>query len=158
MSATSCSMSSSTDQTRDDGYVLSFDPDRLDVEFVWRQLRDEYWSPNIRRDVVEQAIAGSSVAGVYLESGEQVAYTRVVTDKACFAWLCDVFVLEEHRGKGLARWMVRGMHSRPEHSTIRKWVLGTRSAHEVYRACGYNELAKPEMWMERIPKPETWQD
>jgi len=151
-------MCSTADQTRDDGYVLSFDPDRLDVAMSRMQPRDEYWSPKIRRDIVEKAIAGSVVAGVYLKPGEQVGYTRVVTDKACFAWVCDIFVLEAHRGKGLAKWMVRSMHEHPEHLTIRKWVLGTRSAHEVYRACGYSGLAKPEMWMERVLPPESWQE
>ncbi len=139
------------------GYECSFDPHRLDIDLVWRTLAGLYWSPKVRREIIETAIANSIVAGVYTSSGEQVGFARVVTDKATFAWLCDVFVLEAHSGKGIARAMVKALDAHPELQTLRRWMLGTADAHSVYQACGYQALAQSERWMERVNPPQRWQ-
>ncbi|MCA9271741.1 MAG: GNAT family N-acetyltransferase [Phycisphaerales bacterium] len=140
------------------GYELSFDPARVDVELVWKTLAGLYWSPGVRREVVEKALANSIVVGAYSADGAQVGYTRAVTDRATFAWVCDVFVLEGHRGKGLARSMVQKVHTHPDLQTLRRWLLATADAHAIYETCGYRPLAKPDRWME-LPNPvQVWQD
>lgn len=139
------------------GYEASFDPDRLEVDLVWRTLAGLYWSPNIRREVVAAAIDHSIVIGVYTTSGEQVGFARAVTDRATFAWLCDVFVLDDHRGKGIAHAMVENLQAHPELTTLRRWMLGTADAHSIYQACGYRPLAQPQRWMELVNPPERWQ-
>ncbi len=140
------------------GYELSFDPARIDVELVWKTLASLYWSPGVRREVVEKALANSIVVGAFAATGEQVGYTRAVTDRATFAWVCDVFVLEGHRGRGLARCMVRALHGHPDLQTLRRWLLATADAHAIYESCGYRALARPERWME-LPNPvQVWQE
>lgn len=137
-------------------YELSTDPARVQLDVVHGFLRECYWSPGVRRDVVEKALANSLVVGAYLsETGEQVGYARVVTDRATFAWLCDVFVLPLHRGKGLSRQMVRTLISHPELQTLRRWALGTRDAHEVYRPLGFQGVIA-ERWMEKVLPEAGW--
>src|SRR5678815_3908753 len=123
---------------------ISFDPSRLDLDVVYGWLRGSYWSPNIRRDVVERAFANSLVAGAYVD-GVQVGVARAATDRATFAWLCDVFVAEPARGRGVATALVRGLIGHPELATLRRWALATRDAHRVYRAFGFAP-ADPAVW------------
>lgn len=141
-----------------EGYELSFDPARIDVELVWRTLAGLYWSPGVRREVVERALTHSVVVGAYHLGGGQVGYARAVTDRATFAWVCDVFVLEGHRGRGLARGMVEALHLHPELGTLRRWLLATADAHRIYESCGYTPLAIPDRWMERRNPPSAWQE
>lgn len=140
------------------GYELSFDPGRVDVELVWKTLAGLYWSPGVRREVVEAALAHSVVVGAYTVAGGQVGYARAVTDRATFAWVCDVFVLEGHRGRGLARLMVGALHGHPALGTLRRWLLATADAHGVYEGCGYRVLGRPERWMERLNPAGAWQE
>ena len=137
-------------------YELSTDAARVQLDVVHGFLRECYWSPGVLRDVVEKALANSIVVGAYLaETGEQVGYARVVTDRATFAWLCDVFVLPTHRGKGLSRQMVRTLIAHPELQTLRRWALGTRDAHEVYRPLGFRGVIA-ERWMEKVLPEAGW--
>ena len=137
-------------------YELSTDPARVQLDVVHGFLRECYWSPGVRRDVVEKALANSIVVGAYLaEIGEQVGYARVVTDRATFAWLCDVFLLPPHCGKGLSRQMVRTLIAHPELQTLRRWALGTRDAHEVYRPLGFQGVIA-ERWMEKVRPEAEW--
>ena len=144
--------------TLPDGYEHSFDPARVDVDLVWRTLASLYWSPNVRRDIVETALTNSIVLGVYAADGGQVAYARVVSDRATFAWVCDVFVLEAHRGKGIAHAIITRLHAHPELQTVRRWMLGTADAHEIYNAFGYATLVETGRLMDRRNPPERWQD
>lgn len=135
-------------------YVVSLDPARIQMDVVYPWLRGAYWSPGVRRDVVERAFAHALVAGAY-EDGAQIGVARLVTDQATFAWLCDVFVAESARGRGIARTMVQTFLSDPRLQTLRRWCLGTRDAHEVYRALGFGPV-DARIWMELKPEPSRW--
>ena len=120
-----------------DRYEISDDPRRLDLDLIHRFLsEDAYWSPGVEREVVERSIAGSVNFGVY--SGEnQVGFARVVTDRATFAWLADVFILESERGHGLGEWLVETVLGHPDLRGLRRWILGTADAHGLYRRFGF---------------------
>ena len=96
----------------------------------------------------ERALAGSIVFGIY-QGDNQVGLARVVSDRATFAWVCDVFVLESHRGHGLGKWLMECMVSHPELQGLRRWMLGTRDAHGLYKQYGFTELHDPGRFMER---------
>jgi GNAT superfamily N-acetyltransferase len=136
-----------------DNYELDDDRVRIDLAQVYRWLSSSYWSSGVSRDVVERAIRGSSlVVGAYLKD-KQVGVVRVVSDKATFAWLCDVFVDESHRRHGLGRAMVKFALVHPDHQGLRRWLLATKDAHEVYSALGFLPLLDPDRWMTLRPKP-----
>ena len=125
--------------------------ERLDFEQIHLWLSNTYWSPDVPREKVERAALYSSlVIGVY-HADHQVAYMRVVSDRATFAYLCDVYVDEAHRGKGLATAMVRYALADPEHQGLRRWLLATRDAHPVYAGIGFQPLPTPERWMTLLP-------
>lgn len=137
-------------------YVVSVGVERLDVGRVHEMLRATYWSPNIRREVVEEALRNSLCVGAYVgATGEQVGFARGVTDYATFGWLCDVIVLEEHRGHGLARGMVSALLEHPRVQTLRRWCLATRDAHGVYAPLGFVPV-KPDRWMEVQFPADRW--
>ncbi|HEX8299759.1 MAG TPA: GNAT family N-acetyltransferase [Rubricoccaceae bacterium] len=137
------------EQTRQDGYVRSDDRARLDFAAVHAALAASYWSPGIARETVERAAAGSLTFGLYAPKGEQVGYARVVTDRATFAYLADVYVLEAHRGRGLGRWLVEGVLAHPDLEGLRRWMLATRDAHGLYASFGFAPLAAPDRFMEQ---------
>ncbi|MCW6006587.1 GNAT family N-acetyltransferase [Micromonospora sp. CPCC 205371] len=136
--------------SRHAGYELSTDPARLDVDRVHRWLSsDAYWAIGRPRDVVERAIAGSLVFGVYRAGdGEQVAFARTVTDEATFAWLCDVYVDRSARGHGVGTWMVSCVRDHLEAAGVRRILLATLDAHGMYGKLGFTPLAVPDRWME----------
>jgi GNAT superfamily N-acetyltransferase len=129
-------------------YEISTDPQRLDVDRIHRFLSTEaYWSPGVAREVVERSIAGSLPFGVYTDGGEQVGFARVVTDYATFAWIADVFVVQEHRGRGLGKRLVEAILSHGDLKGLRRWMLGTADAHELYRRYGFDELRDVRRFM-----------
>ncbi|MGW2522713.1 GNAT family N-acetyltransferase [Streptomyces sp. NPDC001617] len=132
-----------------DGYELSTDPERLDVERVHRWLStDAYWAIGRSREKQERAMAGSVNFGVYeVASGDQVAYARVVTDRASFAWLCDVYVDPSVRGKGVGTALVTAVREHLRPYGMRRVMLATRDAHGVYEKVGFKALAQPDIWM-----------
>jgi GNAT superfamily N-acetyltransferase len=134
-------------QLRRDGYLISTDPQRLDREAIWPFLRTSYWSPGIAREVVERGIDNSIVFGLYDASGEQAGFARVVTDRARFAWLADVFVLDAHRGRGLGVWLVETAVGHPEIAGLRL-LLATADAHGLYERFGFGPV-DPASVMER---------
>jgi GNAT superfamily N-acetyltransferase len=118
-------------------YVISTDRSRLDLDAIHAYLSEEaYWSPGVSRDVVERSIEHSLNFGLYRGS-EQAGFARVVTDYATFAWLADVFVLTEHRGAGLGKWLVETAVSHPKLRGLRRWILATGDAHEFYARFGF---------------------
>ena len=128
-------------------YEISTDPTRLDLDLTHRFLNEEaYWSLGVPMDVVKRAIAGSIVFGVYLGQ-DQVGFARVVSDKATFAWLGDVFVVAEHRGHGLGKWLMECVKSHPELQGLRRWMLATRDAHGLYEQYGFT-IVEPGRFME----------
>lgn len=132
------------------GYELTDDQSRIDPVAAHAYLTRSYWSPGIRPEVVVRAIANIVAVAVRFE-GEQIALARVITDHATFAQLADVYVLEEHRGKGISVAMVTALHDHPEFQGLRRWTLGTLDAHALHAKLGWRPLAEPERAMERIP-------
>ncbi|HUX85070.1 MAG TPA: GNAT family N-acetyltransferase [Chitinophagaceae bacterium] len=135
-------------------YLLSTDKGKLDLEVIHGFLSlQAYWCLEIPRETVARAMEHSLCYGIYLE-GHQIGFCRVVTDMAIFAHLADVFILEPHRGKGLAAWMVRCAVAHPAMQGLRRWTLATRDAHQVYRRAGFQSLDHPERWMQiHLPDP-----
>ncbi|MEZ4360277.1 MAG: GNAT family N-acetyltransferase [Kofleriaceae bacterium] len=136
---------------------ISTDPAHLQLEVIHRWLAGAYWSRGIRRDVVERAFAHSLSAGAYSPAGAQLGVARVVTDQATFAWLCDVFVEERARGQGIARALLEALLEDPRLTTLRRWCLATRDAHQVYQPFGFAAVPSG-VWMERQPDPASWRD
>ena len=133
-----------------DGYLISDEADRLDADLIHRWLSEEsYWARTRSREVVDRSLANSICLGAYLPEGSQVGLARVVTDRATFAWLCDVFVLAEHRGRGLGGALVAAAVEHPELAALKRFVLATADAHDVYRRHGFEVLDHPERWMIR---------
>ena len=132
-----------------DGYTISDDPARVDVDAVHRYLSEEsYWAPGVPRDVVERSIAGSLPFGLYAPDGSLAGFARAVTDRAVFAYLGDVFVLPEHRGRGLGVWLTQVVMEHPELQGLRRWVLYTEDAHGLYERFGFGPAATPQRYME----------
>jgi GNAT superfamily N-acetyltransferase len=139
-----------------DGYEISDDRARLDVDAIWSYLHGAYWSPGVPRDVVERAIEGSLCFGLYAPDGSQVGFARAVTDGVTFLWLADVFVLEQHRGRGLGVWLVESVLADSRLSGVRTTMLATRDAHELYERFGFEPLPDPGRWMRRWRIPQWW--
>ncbi|MFG3050878.1 GNAT family N-acetyltransferase [Kitasatospora sp. NPDC048239] len=131
------------------GYEISTDPGRLDRALIhqWLSL-DAYWALGRPREKQDQAIAGSLNFGLYEEaSGAQRGYARVVTDQATFAWLCDVYIAPDARGKGLGTALAAAVGDHLAPFGLRRVLLATADAHEVYAKVGFAPLEKPEKWM-----------
>ncbi len=129
-------------------FEISTDPARIDVSMVHGFLSQSYWSLGIPLDVVRRGIENSVCFGIY-RGTQQVGFARVITDRATFAYLADVFVLESHRGLGLSKWLMECIMAHPELQGLRRWMLATRDAHELYCKYGFTPLAKPERMMEK---------
>jgi GNAT superfamily N-acetyltransferase len=120
-----------------DEYRISTDPSLLQIDMIHQYLsKESYWAQNIPRAIVEKSIANSLCFGLYYHD-KQIGFARLITDKATFAYLGDVFVLEAYRGKGLSKWMMTAIHAHPEVQGLRRWVLGTRDAHGLYEQFGW---------------------
>ena len=130
------------------GYAMTDDPARIDAAAAHAYLTRSYWSPGIPRETVARAIANSLCVAV-LHAGEQVAMARLVTDRATMAYLADVYVLEEHRGRGLCKAMLAHLDARPDLQGLRRWLLFTRDAHSLYAQFGWTALPHPERAMLR---------
>ncbi len=130
-------------------YEISDDPGRLDFDVIHRYLSEEsYWAQGIPRKLVERSAAHSLCFGVYAETA-QVGFARVISDQATFAYLADVFILPAHRGLGLSKRLMAAITAHPDLQELRRWMLATADAHELYRQHGFAALAKPERFMER---------
>ncbi|MEH1026485.1 GNAT family N-acetyltransferase [Micromonospora profundi] len=141
--------------TRSDGHLISTDPARLDLDLVHRWLStDAYWALGRDRETVVRAFAGSLPFGVYRpEDGRQVAVARVVTDGATFAWLCDVYVDRAARGIGLGGWLAEAVRDHLADLGVRRILLATNDAHQVYARVGFTPLDNPERWMNLDRRP-----
>lgn len=123
-------------------------PGEHDLDVIHAFLTQSYWSPGIPRDVVARSCAHSLCAIARDETGALAGFARVITDRATFAYVCDVFVLGDHQGKGLARAMIRLFLDHPELQGFKRWMLGTRDAHGVYAGVGFQPIGAPERFME----------
>lgn len=136
-----------TEDTRN-GLLFSTDKTLLQLQVIHDFLsRESYWAQNLPLEVLQRSIANSLCFGVY-DNGAQVAFARVVTDQATFAYLADVFVLRSHRGRGISRWMMEQITAMPALQGLRRWMLGTRDAHALYAKFGFTPLKSPDRFME----------
>lgn len=138
------------------GFMISDDPGRFDLTLGHRWISEQsYWAPGIPYAVFEKAIRNSLSFGAYSGTGEMVAMGRVVTDRATFGWLCDVFVDEAHRGAGLGKAMMDWFKAHPDLQGFRRMHLATRDAHELYARYGFVPLTAADRWME-IRDPDVY--
>jgi GNAT superfamily N-acetyltransferase len=136
-------------------YTISTDRLRLDLAAIHAYLTRSYWSPGVPLAVVRRAIENSLAFGLF-HAGQQVGFARVVTDKATFAYLADVYVLEAHRGKGLSKWLLEVIQGHEELRGLRRFMLATKDAHGLYQQFGFKPLANPSRMME-IFDPDAYQ-
>jgi GNAT superfamily N-acetyltransferase len=133
-------------------YLITTDRSRLDIALIHDFLANEsYWAVGRSVEVVKRSIDNSLCFGIYRNT-QQVGFARVVTDFATFAWLADVFIVSEHRGRGLAKWLMEVILVHPELQGFRRWVLATKDAHSLYTQFGFIPLHRPQRWLER-PDP-----
>ena len=128
-------------------YWISTDPQRLDIDAIHAFLSRSFWAEGIPKELVEKAIANSLSFGLF-DDGSQVGFARVVTDRATFAYLCDVYVLESHRGRGLGKWLIEAVMAHPDLQALRRFQLVTRDAHSLYAPYGFAAPSDPEWQME----------
>lgn len=142
---------------RRNGFRISTDKQLLDINVIFRYLsEDAYWSKDIPRDIVERSIEHSLCFGVYRETA-QIGFARVVTDKATFAYLADVFILEAWRKQGLSKWLMEVILAHPDLQGLRRWLLATMDAHGLYLQFGFTPLTEPDRMMQR-KAPHTYSE
>lgn len=129
------------------GFIISTDKSKIDLKAVHDFLSNSYWAKGIPVDTVKKSIENSLCFGIY-QSDQQVGFARVISDFATYAYLADVFVLEEYRGKGLAKWLMEVIKAHPQLQGLRKFTLATRDAHSLYAQFGFTGLNIPDRWME----------
>ena len=140
---------------RRDGFVISTDAGRLDLDFTVDYLAQTYWGKNTPKDKIRRSIDNALIFGLYREGGGensgknwgQVGFCRVVSDKARFAWLSDVFVLDEMRGLGLGKWLMECTVSHPDLMDVKRFFLATADAHGLHRQYGFESLVEPKNFM-----------
>lgn len=135
-------------------FEITSDPARIDVDAVHAFLTQVYWSKGIPRETVARAVA-HSLSFALLHRGRTVGFARIVTDRATFAYLADVYVLPEHRGQGLGEWLVGTALRHPDLVGLRRVLLATRDMHALYARFGFRPLAAPERMME-IHDPDVY--
>jgi GNAT superfamily N-acetyltransferase len=136
-------------------YTISTDQSRFDVEMIHGFLTSCYWAEGIPRDVVQRSIANALCFGIF-EGDAQVGFARVITDRATYAYIGDVFVLESHRGRGLGKRLMQAIMEHPELQGFRRWSLVTSDAHSLYEQFGFTALARPQDYME-LRDPDVYQ-
>lgn len=128
-------------------FTVSTDQARLDLEVIHNFLAQSYWAEGIPREIVERSVKNSLCFGLY-ENTQQVGFARLITDRATFAYLADVFILESHRKRGLSKFLMECVVKHPELQNLRRWMLATRDAHGLYAKFGFTPLEKPQRFME----------
>lgn len=134
-------------ETHKENFTISTDPSRLDMDAIAEMLKRAYWASGRPRENMERAFKNSLVFGIY-EGTKQIGLARVVTDYGVFAYLCDVFIHEEYRGHGLGKWLIETVMSHPDLQGLRRWVLATYDAHDLYSQYGWKLIENPDKWME----------
>ena len=137
-------------------FNISTDKNKINLDYVYQFLTQSYWSPGTSMQIVKKAMEGSLCFGVY-DNNKQVGYARVITDTATFAYLADVFIDEEFRGKGLGKWLVGAILAHPGLQGLRRTLLATRDAHSLYAQFGFTPFTNPERWMQ-IHIPDAYKN
>jgi GNAT superfamily N-acetyltransferase len=139
-----------------DGYAISADPARLDLDVIHGFITQSYWAPAIPRELIERAVRHSLCFGVY-NAGGQVGFARVISDYTTFAYLADVFILPSHRGLGLSKALMAEILAHPDLQRLRRWMLVTADAQGLYAPFGFKTVAHPERHME-IHRPGLYEN
>lgn len=138
---------------RKNEYTISTDKSKIDIDFVHGFLTQSYWSPGILMKTVKKAVEGSLCFGVYYNN-TQIGFARMITDIATFAYLADVFIDENYRGKGLGKWLIKVILAHPDLQGLRRIMLATKDAHSLYAQFGFVPFTTPERWMAYSPPPK----
>ena len=136
-------------ESRRDTFRITTDAGAMDLDAIHAYLTRSYWSEGISKPLVRKAMAGSLCFGL-LDGARQIGFARLVTDRATFAYLCDVFVLEDYQGRGLGTWFMRELFTHPDLQGLRRLGLVTRDAHRLYEKCGFSALSDPAGHMEIV--------
>ena len=131
------------------GYRISSESSEMDIAVIHGYIAQSYWANNIPLSIMQTAINNSLCFGVFTDAGEQIAFARVITDSATFAYLADVFVLEMHRKQGISKWMIENIIAHPNLQGLRRMLLATSDAHGLYDQFGFKTLKSPALFMER---------
>jgi GNAT superfamily N-acetyltransferase len=135
-------------------FEISTSPERLQLDRILGFIARSYWAKDRPPKITSRAIENSLCFGIY-EGENQVGFARVISDYSTYAWLCDVFIDENYRGRGLGKWLIASIMSHPELQRVRRWALATRDAHEMYKRFGFDKIKTLEMLMEYIqPYPD----
>ena len=129
-----------------DGFTISTEKEKLDIDVIHSFLNRTYWAEGISKEIISRSIEGSLCFGVF-ENNKQVGFARMITDKATFAYLADVFIIEEYRGRGLSKWLMEVIMSYPDLQGLRRMILVTKDAHGLYRQFGFTPLINVDRWM-----------
>ena len=137
-----------------DGFTIITEKEKLDIDLIHSFLNRTYWAEGISKEVIRRSIEGSLCFGVF-ENDKQVGFARMITDRATFAYLADVFIIEEYRGRGLSKWLMEVIMSHPDLQGLRRMMLATRDAHELYKKFGFTPLNNVDRWM-HIHNPDIY--
>lgn len=132
---------------RRETFEISTDQSRIDLPLVHHFLTNSYWAKGVPLDLLQKAFQNSLCFGIY-EGERQIGFARAITDRATFAYIADVFVIETYRGRGLSNWLMECMKAHPDLQGLRRWALVTRDAHGLYQKFGFTRLENPDRWME----------
>jgi GNAT superfamily N-acetyltransferase len=132
-----------------EGFSISTDKTKLDLEMICTFLSSAYWASNRSTDTILKSLEHSLCFGLYHHQ-KQIGMARVITDHATFAYLCDVFVLEDYRGRGLGKFLMQTVLEYPDFTSLRRLILATKDAHGLYQQFGFDELVYPDRWMEKF--------
>ena len=128
-------------------FTITTDREKFDVEFIHSFLTRSYWAEGISKEVIKQSIEGALCFGLF-ENDKQIGFARMITDKVTFAYLADVFIIEEYRGRGLSKWLMEVIMSHPSLQGLRRMMLATKDAHGLYEKFGFTALNNVDRWMQ----------
>ena len=137
-----------------DHFTITTDKEKFDIDLIHSFLTQSYWAEGISKEIVQRSIDGALCFAVVdndnadLPAGRQVGFARMITDKATFAYLADVFIIEEYRGLGLSKWLMEVIMSHPDLQGLRRMMLATRDAHSLYKKFGFTPLNNTDRWMQ----------
>ena len=137
-----------------DGYSISMEKEKMDIDLIHSFLNRTYWAEGISKEIIRRSIEGSMCFGVF-ENDKQVGFARMITDKATFAYLADVFIIEEYRGRGLSKWLMKVIMSHPDLQGLRRMIHATKDAHGLYKQFGFTPLINVDRWMQ-ILDPDVY--
>ncbi len=139
-----------------DRFYISTEKEKMDIDLIYSFLTRSYWAEGISKEIVTRSIEGALCFGVF-ENDKQVGFARMITDRATFAYLADVFIIEEYRGVGLSIWLMDVIMVHPDMQGLRRMMLSTRDAHDLYKKFGFTQLNNVDRWM-HIQNPDVYKE